>query len=360
MPVYKDSRRGTFYYSFSVDGKRIRSKDFKTKAEANKALAKAVLNTDYVASENYTFNQVTEQFLKDRDGKVKIQSLTRTKTRLDHFLKVVGDVRVDKLTVKQYQDALNQLDAYIYRGKPLSNAYKNKVIRTFKQLCAFAKKRYDLVTLVPDKFDNYRNEEKKEMKFITLDQFKQLMEVVDDVTYKALFTVLFFMGSRLGETLALTWEDIDFEKNELRINKTVTTKMKGPDGQYLISTPKTKSSVRSLPLPEIVSKTLLELHDKVSSHPLYSPSRFVFGFDKPISESTIQNKKRKYFQDAKLEQIRIHDFRHSCASFLINNNATPLLVSKWLGHANVSMTLNTYSHLWKSELDEIVNVINSL
>lgn len=343
-----------------MNGKRIRSKDFKTKTEANKALAKAVLDTDYVASENYTFNQVTEQFLKDRDGKVKVQSLTRTKTRLDHFLKVVGDVRVDKLTVKQYQDALNQLDAYIYRGKPLSNAYKNKVIRTFKQLCAFAKKRYDLVTLVPDKFDNYRNEEKKEMKFITLDQFKQLMEVVDDVIYKALFTVLFFMGSRLGETLALTWEDIDFEKNELRINKTVTTKMKGTDGQYLISTPKTKSSVRTLPMPQIVSKALLDLHDKVSSHPLYSPSRFVFGFDKPISESTIQNKKKKYFQDAKLEQIRIHDFRHSCASFLINNNATPLLVSKWLGHANVSMTLNTYSHLWKSELEEIVNVINSL
>ena len=360
MPVYKDSRRGTFYYSFSVNGKRIRSKDFQTKTAATKALAKAVLETDYVPVENYTFNQVAEQFLKDRDGKVKAQSLIRVKTRLDHFLKTIGNVQVNKLTVKQYQEALDQLDAYIYRGKPLSNVYKNKVIRTFKQLCGFAKKRYDLVTLVPDKFDNYRNEEKKEMKFITLEQFQQLNAVIDDVMYKALFTVLFFMGSRLGETLAITWEDVNFSANELRINKTLTTKMKDEDGNYLTGTPKTKSSVRTLPMPQIVSKALLELHDKVSSHPLYSPSRFVFGFDRPIAESTVQNKKRKYFEDAGLEQIRVHDFRHSCASFLINNNATPLLVSKWLGHANVSMTLNTYSHLWKSELDEIVNVINSL
>ena len=360
MPVYKDSRRNTFYYSFSVNGKRIRSKDYTTKAAATKALAKAVLDTDYVAVENYTFSQVAEQFLKDRKDKIKIQSFDKLETRLSHFLNVLGNVKVDKLTVKQYQNALSYLDNYTCRGKHLSNVYKNKCIRTFKQLCEFARKRYDLVTNIPDKFDNYRNEDKKEMKFITLDQFNQLMDVVDDEAYRALFIVLFYMGCRIGEASALTWQDVDFGSNTLTINKTVTTKTKVADELYLISTPKTQSSIRTLPMPQIVSKALLEMHDKVSGHPLYSPSRFVFGFDRPIPENTIQTKKNRYFSAAGLDPIRLHDFRHSCASFLINNNATPLLVSKWLGHANVSMTLNTYSHLWKSELSEIVNVIDSL
>lgn len=360
MPVYKDSRRNTFYYSFSVNGKRVRSKDFKTKAAATKALAKAVLDTDYVAVENYTFNQVAEQFYKDREGKIKLQSFGKMKTRLQHFLDVVGNVRVDKLTVKQYQAALDHLDTYTCRGKSLSNVYKNKCIRTFKQLCEFARKRYDLVTNIPDKFDNYRNEDKKEMKFITLDQFNQLMEVVDDEAFRTLFIVLFYMGCRIGEASALTWEDVNFEENTLSINKTVTTKTKVADEIYMVSTPKTKSSIRTLPMPQIVSNALLSLRDKVSGHPLYSPSRFVFGFDRPIPENTIQTRKNRYFAAAGLEPIRLHDFRHSCASFLINNGATPLLVSKWLGHANVSMTLNTYSHLWKSELSEIVNVIDQM
>lgn len=360
MPVYKDSRRGTYYYSFSVNGKRVRSKDFKTKGAANKALAKAVLDTEYVAVENYTFNQVAEQFLKDRKDKIKIQSYLRMQTRLNHMLSVLGDVKVDKLTVNQYQNALSELDKYIYRGKPLSNVYKNKVIRTFKQLCDFARKRYDLVTNVPDKFDSYKNEEKEEMKFITLDQFNQLIGVIDEDLYKALFTTLFYMGLRIGEANALQWQDIDFEKHTLSVNKTVTTKIKVGEEQYLISTPKTKSSIRTLPLPQIVFNALSVLHEQVISHPYYSPSRFVFGFDRPVPESTIRKKKDDSLNKAGLEHIRLHDFRHSCASFLINNNATPLLVSKWLGHANVSMTLNTYSHLWKSELDEIVSVIDNL
>jgi integrase len=63
---------------------------------------------------------------------------------------------------------------------------------------------------------------------------------------------------------------------------------------------------------------------------------------------------------ASLPHIRIHDFRHSCASLLINNGASIILVSKYLGHSNISTTLNTYSHLYKNQFDEIVNTIDNL
>lgn len=359
MPVYKDKRRGTYYYSFSVNGQRVRSKDFSNKKDCDKALAKALLETDYIPSETYTFNQVAEIFLSEKKPRLKHQSYDRLETMIGHFLVTIGDVRVDRLTVQQYQKALKHLDEYTFHGKPLKNNYKNKIIRSFKQLCAFANKRYDLFTNIPDKFDPYRNEDKVEMKIITLDQFYQLLAVIDDPTYRTMFIVLYFMGFRFGEMNALQFQDIDFQKNTITINKTVTTKVKDGENQYLVTSPKTKSSVRTLPMPEIVSNALLTYRDNLPVDKEKLSQCFVFGLVRPIAESTVQKRKNDYFKKAGLEPIRIHDFRHSCASYLINRGrATPLLVSRWLGHANVTMTLNTYSHLWNTELEQIVNIIN--
>ena len=358
MPVYKDERRGTYYYSFSRGGKRVRSKDFENRKDCDKALAKALLESNNIPSETYTFNQVAAIFLKEKHPRLKRQSYDRLETMLGHFLCTIGDVRVDRLTVKQYQKALAHLDDYTFHGKPLKNAYKNKIIRSFKQLCTFANKRFDLFTNVPDKFEPYRNEEKAEMKIITLEQFYQLLSVVDDPTYSAMFTVLYFMGFRFGEMNALQWADIDFQKNTISINKTVTTKIKNGDDQFLITSPKTKSSIRTLPMPGIVSRALLDYRDILPVEKEKLSQAFVFGLTRPIPESTVQKKKNYYFKLADLEPIRIHDFRHSCASYLINKKATPVLVSKWLGHANVTMTLNTYSHLWNTELDQIVKLID--
>ena len=359
MPIYKDSRRKTWYYSFSHNGRRVRSKDYDNKKDAEKALAKALLSTDKIPEEALTFNQVAIVFLAEKKQRLKQMSYDRLETMLNHFLVSLGSVRIDRLTISQYQKALDALDAYRFNGKPLKNTYKNKVIKAFKQLCSFANKRYDLYTNVPAKFDLYRNEEKEEMHFITLQQFNQLLSVVDDPMYKALFITLFYMGFRIGEANALTWADVDFNNNTISVNKSVTTKLKDGSQQWLVTTPKTKSSVRTLPMPQIVSAALLALYDKFPYAHIDKASAFVFGTHKPIPESTLQNKKKAYFKAAGLEPIRLHDFRHSCASFLINNGATPVLVSKWLGHSSITMTLNVYSHLWSDALDDIVKVINA-
>mgnify|MGYP002509043460 CR=1 FL=1 len=69
--------------------------------------------------------------------------------------------------------------------------------------------------------------------------------------YISEYEVLYYMGLRQGETQALNWTDIDFEKGTIRINKTLTTKIKGE--KYTISSPKTKSSIRTLPLAKIIT-----------------------------------------------------------------------------------------------------------
>ena len=75
---------------------------------------------------------------------------------------------------------------------------------------------------------------------------------------------------------------------------------------------------------------------------------------------TLALRKKLNAEKAGVKVIRLHDFRHSCASLLINNGASVTLVAKYLGHTKVDETLNTYSHMFHSKLDELVNTINQL
>lgn len=65
-------------------------------------------------------------------------------------------------------------------------------------------------------------------------------------------------------------------------------------------------------------------------------------------------------KNSNIKRIRLHDFRHSCASLLINNNANIAVVSKFLGHSSIEETLDTYTHMFKNKLNDAVNTINKL
>ena len=79
-----------------------------------------------------------------------------------------------------------------------------------------------------------------------------------------------------------------------------------------------------------------------------------------VSDSNIYLRRTKLATLAGLKVIRIHDFRHSCASLLINNGANVTLAAKYLRHTKIEETLNTYSHMFSTALDSVVSVIDSL
>ena len=102
---------------------------------------------------------------------------------------------------------------------------------------------------------------------------------------------------------------------------------------------------------------LLESDKKVYG---FNTKWFLFGKDDPITNSKVRCYKNLLCKKAGLKQIRIHDFRHSWASLLINNGANITIVAKYLGHNKIDETLNTYSHMYKNKLNDIVNTINNL
>ena len=92
----------------------------------------------------------------------------------------------------------------------------------------------------------------------------------------------------------------------------------------------------------------------------FNKNYFVAGDAFPISSNALADRKNTNCEKAGVKQIRLHDFRHSCASLLINKGANIQVVAKYLGHTKIEETLKTYSHLFISTLDEIINVIDTL
>lgn len=102
------------------------------------------------------------------------------------------------------------------------------------------------------------------------------------------------------------------------------------------------------------------LKKEISKEHGFNDNYFVIGDAFPIGSNTITSRKNRNCKLAGVPQIRIHDFRHSCASLLINNGANVTIVEKYLGHTKIEETLNTYTHLFNSALNEVVDLINKL
>ena len=336
--------------------KQYTSKGYDTKKEAEIEEAKFRIKAQEkkITTSSITFKQIELEYLEYIKKDIKVQSLRKVENELKK-LEPLESIKVNDFNVqtwKQYQTWLDKKDYAV--------DYKNKIIGLLKKLIRYSNKFYNTSDYMINYIEKYKrvNEMKKEMQFFTYEEFKKFISVVKEFDYKTFYETLYYLGLRQGEATALTWKDIDFKKKEVNINKTLTTKLKGQ--LYTLSSPKTVNSNRTLPIPLKLLESYKKLKEQAKKKKYFSEEWFVFGDELPFRETTIQVKKNKYCKLADVKQIRIHDFRHSCASFLINNGASIVLVSKYLGHSKISITLDTYTHLYKNELLEVSKIIDTL
>lgn len=333
-----------------------RSKMFMTRKEALKA------ERDYLQEieENGISNQMTFKELcvlhtEYQKDKVKRNTLRSYEERRRH-LTMFDNIKVCELNINHFEKwkkEINDLD--------LATGTKNDLYKYLKIILNFGAKWYDFnfnnMYKKMTNFDN-PNEIPKEMEFWTYEEFKQFIGVETDIKFKTLYETLYYCGLRSGELRGLIWKDIDFDSKELSVKRNVVA---GFDGaKYTITTPKTKGSIRIIPIPDLLITDLKILRNYQDNYYGFNEEWFVFGSHEPIVKSAIRERKNKNCKLAGVKQIRIHDFRHSCASLLINNGANITMVAKYLGHTKIDETLNTYSHMFKGKLDNIVDTINKL
>ena len=169
------------------------------------------------------------------------------------------------------------------------------------------------------------------------------------------FNIAFYTGMRKGEIYALKWSDIN--NNIIHVTRSIAQKLKGGDRE---TPPKNKSSIRDISIP-IPLKNILDEHQaRCKEISGYSDEWRICGGECCIRDSTLEKRNQQYAKDAGIKKIRIHDFRHSHASLLANSGINIQEIARRLGHSNVEITWNIYSHLYPREEERALQILNNL
>ena len=197
------------------------------------------------------------------------------------------------------------------------------------------------------------------------EQVQQFLAALADHRLKALYILALATGMRLGELLGLKWQDINLAENALQVRRTLSYVN---NVGYSEHEPKTEKSRRSILLPAFVTAELKahrarQLEEKLKVGALWENKDLVFcnsmgGYLHPTS--SIQKNFWAILKKAGLPRIRFHDLRHSAATLLLGMGVHPKIVQEILGHSNISMTMNTYSHVLPTMQKEAMEKINTL
>lgn len=353
MASYEKRENGKWTVRFRFENNeqitQKRLSGFNTKKEAEEAYHEFLNKTQ---AENLkpddkaiSFTVIYEAYFNYLEKRVKPSSFYEIRKKLDkQILPHFKNFQINKITPLDILNWQKTVENFSFK-------YKSNLLASLKNILNFADKYYDIPS-ISKKIENFRNlEPKREFKIWEPEDFHKFIQCVDNPTYHALFYLLYTCGLRKSEALALQWPDLDLSSKKLKINKTLTRKISGL--AWAIQTPKTKNSNREILIPEKVFNEIINL-------PKNNDDDFIFGGEIPIAENTLSRKFKNWTLKAEVPEIRIHDLRHSCASFMICHcNASISAVANRLGHT-VEMCLNTYAHMLPNEELLILEHLNKL
>lgn len=320
--------------------KRVFKRGFKSKKEALEYERETILNNTLGAS--IPFKNAVNQYLEFKKPRLK----ESTYINLECLLKKItffDNLLMSEITAIQVSSFQNEL-IKTYKASTIKNI--NTQIKMLFTWCV----RYKGLANNPfNMVDRLKLETKKRMDIITVDEFNQIIEQVNNPDMKLMFKILFWTGLRLGEARALKVDDIDFKNKSISVTKTYT-ELKDKD---IITSPKTKGSIRTIKIDDILAQ---DIKDYLNKARYILNNDFIFRYTKPYYLEIFREIALKVLG----KRLRIHDLRHSHASLLINNGVDILLISKRLGHSNTAMTLNVYSHLYPNKEFETIELINNI
>lgn len=213
--------------------------------------------------------------------------------------------------------------------------------------------RWGLITRNVTDFVQAPRPVKKAPTFLTKEQLTKFLESVRGHRWYLIYLLLIYGGFREGEVLGIHVEDCDMVNRVINVRHAVIT-LKG--GVFLTE-PKTETSKRAVTLPKVASEELKKHLDQ-----LHRTQGLIFttSAGTPIHPRNFIRHFKAALQEAGLPDIRVHDLRHSHASLLLASGVNPKLVQERLGHASITLTLDTYSHVIPSLQEEVAKRLDDL
>ncbi|MCG7410602.1 site-specific integrase [Paenibacillus sp. ACRRX] len=345
-------------------GKRKPStkRGFNTKKEAQLHAAqteKEIIEGSFLLpSVNPTYGEVYKQWYKIYEKKVKAPTLkTATSKFSNHVLPFFEKLKIKEITKSYCQDVINQVaekiksanEIKMYADQIFKYAVSMEIIRDTPMKHVIVPTPKD--EYIPDDDDTRNYWEKEEVKnFLTI--AKNNLNFIDYL----LFHLLIYTGGRKGEVLALKWSDINVKNQTIRFNKTLYFE----DDNFYLITPKTAASKRLISIDDATVQMLKKWRTEnstISDNVVELKDKFIFSrFDGlPYRLAYPNDKLDSIIENHDLYSITVHGLRHTHASILFAAGATMKEVQVRLGHSDIKMTMNIYTHVTKAVKEQTAN-----
>ncbi len=354
-----------------VTGKKVKTKvtgrtqkEVKQKANQEKIAFQKAGSTRQKAITIKNYQELATLWWESYKNTVKPNTQGNVRALIDnHILPTFGEYKLDKLTTPLIQSIINKLADKANRGEEGAFLHYDMIHSLNKRILQYGVTMQAIPSnpardvVLPRNTQKAKRQKLKHFDNQELKKFLVYLDNLDSCKYRyyydvTLYKFLLATGCRINEALALSWSDIDLDNAVVHITKTLNYNQE-------TNSPKSKSSLRDIDIDQATVSMLKQYkHRQVQEAWQLGRSETVV-FSDFINEypnnRTLQTRLRTHFKRADVPNIGFHGFRHTHASLLLNSGIPYKELQHRLGHSQLSMTMDTYSHLSKENAKKAVS-----
>lgn len=321
-------------------------------------------STRFQASNITTYKELASLWWESYKHTVKPNTQLNVRRLLDnHILPLFGSYKLDKLTTPLIQNVVNKLADKTNKGEEGAFLYYDSLHALNKRILQYGVVMQAIPfnpareVILPRNTQKAKREKVKHFENQELKKFLDYLDSLDLNRYRyyyenTLYKFLLATGCRINEALALSWSDIDLENSVVHITKTLNYKQE-------TNSPKSKSSLRDIDIDQATVSMLKQyrLRQTKEAWKIGKSETVVFSdfINEYPNNRTLQTRLRTHFKRADVPNIGFHGFRHTHASLLLNSGIPYKELQHRLGHSQLSMTMDIYSHLSKENAKKAVS-----
>ena len=342
--------RATYGYVYGKSYKEVKEKKERIMAELSEKSAKIVKSIQCP-----TVEDIAIKWLDDLKTTRKKSTIAKYQNQLKcHIIPFLGTISIDKVT----NEDIISFSSHLLRKEGLAPKTTADILSRMKSIRKYAIIQGHPVGFHPDCICIPQSFE--EIRVLTISEEEKLLKYLrthHDLTSLGILICL-FTGIRIGELCALMWNDISISEKELYIRRTMQ-RLQDFDGTtgkktYIcIDEPKSRCSIRTVPIPDNIINTLAEAY--VSDGYILTGQSHQF-----VEPRTMENRFKTILTACDISDANYHALRHTYATRCVEAGVDIKVLSEILGHANVNITLNRYVHPTMKFKHDSINKLSEL
>ncbi|MEK4008372.1 tyrosine-type recombinase/integrase [Paenibacillus sp. FSL H3-0333] len=369
----------TKLYRFVVDvakkgekRKQVKRGGFKKRSEAQAAMTKLlneVNEGEYISPDKTVFvDYMLNVWIAEKERNNHMTRLTADSYRSyikNHIKPILPTITLGELQAKDIKHVVKSMQTREIKKQKKTITLSDSTIQRIYNMIISAlnyAKQDGLIKTNPAKKVDRPKVPKRKLNIWNITQVKTFLEGFKNSRHYIVFFLALHTGMRQGEILGLPWSNVDMKKKRIMITQTLEH-----DGKGIKEGAKSSAGIRSISISDEIVEELMKQrkrieHEKELAGELYIDNDLVCctNIGKPVFPDTLTHLMRAKIKTLGLPKIRFHDLRHTAASLLLALGYHPKVVSEILGHASVTITLDTYSHLLKNMQAEATQGLSQL